>query len=137
MQPAALVDIFRPHCHKPVLSVSQVRAKLHDHVRKLVKIRPRSEVLHSFVFEHTDLLRREAMHLDYFERLTVKFEREGEFFELAQAFVKADEAPHVFSTLMPLILLQQLVVAIHLIHVQVTVVAVEDLPLAIIPHVMR
>ena len=67
--------------------MSQVRAKLHDHVCKLVKVRPCAEVLHSFVFEHTDLLRREPMHFDYFERLAVQLKREGEFFELSQAFV--------------------------------------------------
>ena len=71
VQPASLVNIFRSYCYKPVLAMPQVRAKLHDHVGKLVEVRPRTEVLHSFVFEHTDFLRREAMHFDYFERLTV------------------------------------------------------------------
>ena len=71
MQPASLVNIFGSYCYKPMLAVPQVRAKLHDHVCELVKVWPSAEVLHSFVFEHADFLRREAMHFDYFERLAV------------------------------------------------------------------
>ena len=66
-----------------MLAVPQVRAEFHDHVRKLIKIGPRTEVLHSFVLEHADFLWREAMHLNYFKRLPIQLEREGEFFELA------------------------------------------------------
>ena len=71
VQPASLVNIFRSYCYKPMLAMPQVRAKLHDHISKLVEVRPCTEVLNSFVFEHADFLRREAMHFDYFERLAV------------------------------------------------------------------
>ena len=52
MQPAALVDIFRANCDEPVLTVAQIRAKLHDHVRELVQVGPGAEIRNCFVFEH-------------------------------------------------------------------------------------
>ena len=70
-----------------MLAMPQVRTKLHDHVRKLVQVGPRAEVLHSLVFEHADFFGREAVHFDYFEGLAVQLEGEGELFELTQAFV--------------------------------------------------
>ena len=36
VQPASLVDILWPHRNEPVLAVAHVRAKLHDHVGKLI-----------------------------------------------------------------------------------------------------
>ena len=51
MEPATLVNILRSYRHKPVLAVAHVRAKLHDHVRELVEVGPRPEVLHCFVLE--------------------------------------------------------------------------------------
>ena len=71
MQPASLVDILWPYCHEPVLAVAHIRAKLHDHIRKLVEIRTCSEVLNCFILENTDFFWGETMHLYHFERLSV------------------------------------------------------------------
>ena len=51
VEPATLVYVLRSHRHEPVLAMAHVRAKLHDHVRELVKIGPRPKVLHRLVFE--------------------------------------------------------------------------------------
>ena len=74
MEPATLIDIFRPYCDKPVLSVAHIRAKLHNHVCKLVEIGSCAEVLHCFVLEKTDLLRRESMHLYHLQCLSIELE---------------------------------------------------------------
>ena len=36
MQPASLIDILGSYSDKPMLSMSQIRAKLHNHVSELV-----------------------------------------------------------------------------------------------------
>ena len=71
MQPATLVDVLRPDSDKPVLSMAQIRAKLHDHIGKLVQIRSCPEVLDSFVLEHGDFFCREAVHLNDFQGLPI------------------------------------------------------------------
>ena len=82
MQPSSLVDVLRSDRDKPMLAVPQVRAKLHDHIRKLVQVWPRAEVLNCFVLEHADLLGREAVHFNHFQRLPIQFEGEGKLFQL-------------------------------------------------------
>jgi len=79
MQPTTLVDVLRPHCHEPVLPVTHVRTKLHDHVRKLVQVRPRPEVLYRFILENTDFIWRETVHFDNFKGLAIQLEGELEF----------------------------------------------------------
>ena len=70
-----------------MLTVPHIRAKLHDHIRKLVEVRPRAEILNCFIFEDADFLRGEAMHLDHLQRLPVKFKGELELFKLSEALV--------------------------------------------------
>ena len=57
MQPSSLVNVLWPHSHEPVLAVPQIRAKLHDHVCKLVKVGPRAEVRHCSILKHAYFFR--------------------------------------------------------------------------------
>ena len=76
VQPATLIYVLWPHSDKPVLTVPQIWAKLHDHVRKLVQVGPCPEILHGLVLKHADLLGREPVHLYYFQGLSVELKWE-------------------------------------------------------------
>ena len=118
VQPASLVDILWPHRNEPVLTVAHVRAKLHDHVRKLVEIGTGAEVLHRFILEYADFLWGEPVHLDHLQGLPVELEWELELFKLPEPLVKTNQSLHVFLTLVTLVLLQQFQVVVHLVDVQ-------------------
>ena len=66
MEPATLVDIFWSDRDEPVLAMSQVGTKLHDHVGELIQVGPCPEVLDCFVFKHADFLWRESVHFNHF-----------------------------------------------------------------------
>jgi len=55
MKPATLVDVLRPYRHEPVLAMTHIRTKLHDHVGELVKVGSCAEVLQGLVLEQADL----------------------------------------------------------------------------------
>ena len=88
MQPTTLIDVFRSDCNEPVLSVAEVRTEFHYQVCELVEIRTCAEVLHRFIFEHADFFRRESMHLNHFQSLTIQLKGEGELLKLIKAFVE-------------------------------------------------
>ena len=121
MKPSTLVDIFRSNSYEPMLTMTQIGAKLHDHVRELIQVGPCSEILNCLVFEHAYFFGREAVHLDDFQRLSIDLTRKRELFKLAQSSTHTYQSSHIFGTLVTLILLEKLIVVIHVINIEITI----------------
>ena len=75
------------------------------------------------------------MHFYYFQGLSVQLKWELELLKLPQSLVQPDQTPHVFGTLMALVLLQKLQVEIDLIYVQIAIWAEELGALTVVLYV--
>ena len=59
------------------------------------------------------------MHLDDFQSLPVEFKWKCELLQCLDSFEKTQETLHIFAAMVSLVLLEQLIVVVHVEHVQV------------------